>query len=77
MKTVRQALNAPHVWSALEPEISAIDADSVVGAAVVTLLDRVEQVLLVEAEDGGRLDSDVYYGFVRLALHQANVWYFG
>lgn len=77
MKTVREALNAPHVWSALEPEIAAIDADSVVGEAVVTLLNKVEQVLLVEASDGGRLDSDVHFGFVRLALHQANVWYFG
>ena len=69
---VSQAINT-ELWSGLDPEIAAIDADSHVGRMVVVLLAQIQAVIEVQTE----LESDHRELLIRMALRQANCWYFG
>ena len=64
-------------WPDLHPEIAGIEADSVVGEAVVLLLKDIEAACTrVYASDGGSVESDIVASMKALAYRQCNVWYF-
>jgi hypothetical protein len=76
-ESVRDAINSGF-WPALNPEIAAIEQDSIVGEAVVRLLNDVENVCTrVYAEDGGAVEPDIVQSLKALAYRQCRVWYFG
>jgi hypothetical protein len=76
-ETVRDAINSGF-WPDLDPEIAGIEPDSVVGEAVVALLNDIEAVCTrVYAEDGGAVESDIVESMQALAYRQCRVWYFG
>jgi hypothetical protein len=75
--TVREAINA-EFWCGLSPEIAGIEADCVVGEAVVKLLTVVHAICTrVYAEDGGAMESHYVLQMKHVALRQCNCWYFG
>lgn len=76
--TVSQCINA-NLWGELESEIAAIEADSLVGTAVITLLNRLELAIEATPEDRGgiALKSYVVNCITDAGIRQANVWYFG
>ncbi|WP_176329098.1 hypothetical protein [Burkholderia vietnamiensis] len=77
MKIVQQSINA-EFWSELNHEIAGLEADSVVGAAVVSLLNDVEHMVTrVYGADGGCIESDIAESMKALAYDQSCVWYFG
>jgi hypothetical protein len=76
-KTVREAINA-EFWCGLNAEIADIEADCVVGKAVVSLLTDVQAICTrVYAEDGGAMESHYVLQMKHVALRQCNCWYFG
>jgi len=76
-ETVQDAINSGF-WSDLHPEIAGIEPDSVVGEAVVALLNDIEAVCTrIYAEDGGAVESNIVESMKALAYRQCRVWYFG
>lgn len=74
---VEQATNRA-VWIDLDHEIKECSADSVLGAHVVTLLNRAETLwTAIEPDDDFGIETDVRRAFINAALQQARVWYFG
>lgn len=76
-QTVRDAINFAF-WPDLHPEIAGIEADCVVGEAVIALLKDVEAICTrVYASDGGAVEPHIVASMKALAYRQCNVWYFG
>jgi hypothetical protein len=72
MKTVLQSIDVDLWDGVLDPEVAALEADSVVGEMCVAFLLRVEAVLADEF-----LESSTRTVFLEQASHQCDVWLFG
>lgn len=72
MKTpnVQQSINVT-LWSDLSPAVAACRANSLVGTAAITLLNRYETLL--SADD---IEREIYLSLRQAALRQCAVWYF-